>query len=174
MNGSRIRRLAAVAALLWLLSAPAPAAGDDCAVASIGQGDQGSSVAVSGAGGCEAFLGEPEPEPSPPPPPAPPPPPPPRPAPPPPPPPPSPPPPTAPPVRSPEPPPPPPAPPPPSPSPSPTVRPSAPSPRPVALPAYRKPPRKVPRPGSSLVSTTLLITAPAVFAVAVLRPRSSR
>ncbi|MFJ3146621.1 hypothetical protein [Streptomyces halstedii] len=44
----------------------------------------------------------------------------------------------------------------------------------MALPTYRKPPRKVPRPRSSLVSTTLLITAPAVFAVAVLRPRSSR
>jgi len=44
----------------------------------------------------------------------------------------------------------------------------------VALPAYRKTTRKEPRSGLSLVSTTLLITAPAVFAVAVLRPRSSR
>ncbi|WP_406432055.1 hypothetical protein [Streptomyces sp. NBC_01589] len=42
----------------------------------------------------------------------------------------------------------------------------------MALPAYRKPPRKVPQRGPSLVTLTLLITAPAVFAVAVLRPRS--
>ncbi|MER5495812.1 MULTISPECIES: hypothetical protein [unclassified Streptomyces] len=42
----------------------------------------------------------------------------------------------------------------------------------MALPTYRKPPRKVPRRGTSLVTLTLLITAPAVFAVAVLRPRS--
>lgn len=60
----------------------------------------------------------------------------------------------------------------PPPSPSPSVRPTHPAPRPVALPAYRKPPRKVPRRGTSLVTLTLLITAPAVFAVAVLRPRS--
>ncbi|MER5849674.1 hypothetical protein ABT126_22155 [Streptomyces sp. NPDC002012] len=52
------------------------------------------------------------------------------------------------------------------------MRPTHPAPRPVALPAYRKPPRKVPRRGTSLVTLTLLITAPAVFAVAVLRPRS--
>ncbi|MDX3327978.1 hypothetical protein PV405_25520, partial [Streptomyces sp. ME02-6979-3A] len=58
--------------------------------------------------------------------------------------------------------------------PPPTVRPSPPAPAPVALPTYRKPPRKTPRAGPSLVSLTLLITAPAVFAVAVLRPRSSR
>ncbi|MGW4256020.1 hypothetical protein [Streptomyces californicus] len=49
-----------------------------------------------------------------------------------------------------------------------------PRPRAVALPTYRKPARKQPRSGPSLVSLTLLITAPAVFAVAVLRPRSSR
>nr|WP_104783010.1 hypothetical protein [Streptomyces sp. QL37]PPQ55652.1 hypothetical protein C5F59_02300 [Streptomyces sp. QL37] len=62
----------------------------------------------------------------------------------------------------------------PEPSPSPaTVRP-APPPAPVALPTYRKATRKTPRTGPSLVSLTLLITAPAVFAVAVLRPRSSR
>ncbi|MGW3719616.1 hypothetical protein ACWD8L_21275 [Streptomyces sp. NPDC005133] len=42
----------------------------------------------------------------------------------------------------------------------------------MALPDYRRPPRKVPRRGPSLVTLTLLITAPAVFAVAVLRPRS--
>ncbi|MEU6924374.1 MULTISPECIES: hypothetical protein [unclassified Streptomyces] len=52
------------------------------------------------------------------------------------------------------------------------MRPSPPAPRPVALPAYRKPPRKVVRHGTSVVTLTLLITAPAVFAVAVLRPRS--
>ncbi|MEU0632722.1 hypothetical protein [Streptomyces sp. NPDC005989] len=42
----------------------------------------------------------------------------------------------------------------------------------MALPTYRKQPRKVVRHGTSLVNLTLLITAPAVFAVAVLRPRS--
>ncbi|WP_392674462.1 hypothetical protein [Streptomyces sp. LN785] len=42
----------------------------------------------------------------------------------------------------------------------------------MALPDYRRPPRKVPKHGASLVTLTLLITAPAVFAVAVLRPRS--
>lgn len=42
----------------------------------------------------------------------------------------------------------------------------------MALPAYQKPPRKVPTRGTSVVTLTLLITAPAVFAVAVLRPRS--
>ncbi|WP_033894982.1 hypothetical protein [Streptomyces anulatus] len=44
----------------------------------------------------------------------------------------------------------------------------------MALPTYRKPTRRQPRSGPSLVSLTLLITAPAVFAIAVLRPRSSR
>lgn len=44
----------------------------------------------------------------------------------------------------------------------------------MALPAYRNTARKAPRAGPSLVSLTLVITAPAVFAVAVLRPRSSR
>lgn len=181
--GSRIWRLTA-ATLLLLLAVPLPAAGDDCAVASIGQGDGGSSVAVAGEGRCGAVVTEPEPEPEP----APPPPPPPRPPAPPPPP------------TPPPPPPPPPAPapaptvpapavpvPPPAPTPEPepepepeaapprpTVRPTPPPPAPVALPSYRKPPRKQPRSGPSLVSLTLLITAPAVFAVAVLRPRSSR
>ncbi|MFD5032348.1 hypothetical protein ACFVWX_07370 [Streptomyces sp. NPDC058220] len=42
----------------------------------------------------------------------------------------------------------------------------------MALPAYRKATRKQPRSGPSLVSLMLLITAPAVLAVAVLRPRS--
>ncbi|MFD9905921.1 hypothetical protein [Streptomyces sp. NPDC059063] len=42
----------------------------------------------------------------------------------------------------------------------------------MAYPAYDTPPRKrPPRGGPSLVSLTLLITAPAVFAVAALRPR---
>ncbi|EFE79182.1 hypothetical protein K7395_34180 [Streptomyces filamentosus] len=54
------------------------------------------------------------------------------------------------------------------------MRTEPPKPRPVALPTYRKPTRKEPRSGPSLVSLTLLITAPAVFAVAVLRPRSPR
>ncbi|MER5467677.1 hypothetical protein [Streptomyces sp. NPDC002685] len=43
---------------------------------------------------------------------------------------------------------------------------------PVSYPAYRTPPHKhPPRGGPSLVSFTLLITAPAVLAVAALRPR---
>ncbi|WUR78567.1 hypothetical protein OG967_06830 [Streptomyces phaeochromogenes] len=59
----------------------------------------------------------------------------------------------------------------PTPTPTPTVRPS-PSPTPVSYPPYRTRPRKAPpRGGPSLVSLTLLITAPAVFAVAALRPR---
>ncbi|MCX4966237.1 hypothetical protein OHA98_15610 [Streptomyces sp. NBC_00654] len=44
----------------------------------------------------------------------------------------------------------------------------------MALPTYRRAAHKTPGSGPSLVSLTLLITAPAVFAVAVLRPRSSR
>ncbi len=179
--GSRIARLTAVASLLWLTALPPPATADSCAVASIGQDGSVSAIAVAGDGGCVA-VSEPEPPPPPPPPkPAPPPPPPPPPAPPPPPPPPSPPPvvaepPPPPPPPSPAPPPPPPpAPAPkPSPAPKPPVRTKPPEPRPVALPTYRKPARKEPRSGPSLVSLTLLITAPAVFAVAVLRPRSSR
>ncbi|MDJ0465323.1 hypothetical protein QMK30_28180, partial [Streptomyces sp. H27-C3] len=42
----------------------------------------------------------------------------------------------------------------------------------VALPTYRRATRQEPRGGPSLVSLTLLVTAPAVFAAAVLRPRS--
>ncbi|MEU5717023.1 hypothetical protein AB0G71_14745 [Streptomyces sp. NPDC020403] len=47
-------------------------------------------------------------------------------------------------------------------------------PRPITLPTYRKAARKASRSGTSLISLTLVVTAPAVFAVAVLRPRSSR
>ncbi|MFG2502787.1 hypothetical protein ACGFSB_31830 [Streptomyces sp. NPDC048441] len=42
----------------------------------------------------------------------------------------------------------------------------------MSYPSYRTAPRKSPPPsGPSLVSLTLLITAPAVLAVAALRPR---
>ncbi|WP_179367806.1 hypothetical protein [Streptomyces albidoflavus] len=48
----------------------------------------------------------------------------------------------------------------------------SPSVKPVVYPAYRPPARRTqPRHGPSLVSLTLLITAPAVLAVAALRPR---
>jgi hypothetical protein len=55
----------------------------------------------------------------------------------------------------------------------PSVKPPAkPSARPVSYPAYRpKAHARPPRHGPSLVTLTLLITAPAVLAVAVLRPR---
>lgn len=175
--GSLIGRLSAAVALIWLLTAPAPAVADNCAYASIGDDGGSSAVASSGDGSCHAGP-KPQPAPPPPPPPAPPPP---SPPPPPPPPPPLPPPPAPPtpptppaPPAPPEPeqappPPPPPPPPSPSPSPSPSVRPT---PRPVALPAYRRPVRKAPQRHTSLVTLSLMITAPAVFAVAVLRPRS--
>ncbi|MFI5756323.1 hypothetical protein [Streptomyces sp. NPDC051569] len=42
----------------------------------------------------------------------------------------------------------------------------------MALPVYRKATRKQPKGGTSPVVLMLLITAPAVLAVAVLRPRS--
>ncbi|MFF3419801.1 hypothetical protein ACFYW9_34765 [Streptomyces sp. NPDC002698] len=59
----------------------------------------------------------------------------------------------------------------PKPAPTPSARP-APAPVPVSYPAYRTPPHKhAPSGGPSLVSFTLLITAPAVLAVAALRPR---
>ncbi|MET7985824.1 hypothetical protein [Streptomyces sp. NPDC005281] len=59
----------------------------------------------------------------------------------------------------------------PAPTPTPSARP-APPPVPVSYPAYRAPAHKhAPRNGPSLVSFTLLITAPAVLAVAALRPR---
>ncbi|MGW2658897.1 hypothetical protein ACWC1D_35325, partial [Streptomyces sp. NPDC001478] len=54
-------------------------------------------------------------------------------------------------------------------------RPASSSPAPatrIALPTYRRPVRKTLRRHTSLVTLTLMITAPAVFAVAVLRPRS--
>ncbi|MBT2398375.1 hypothetical protein J7E89_21000, partial [Streptomyces sp. ISL-100] len=60
----------------------------------------------------------------------------------------------------------------PTPKPSPYARPKPPSPTPVAIPVYRQATRKEPHNGPSLVSLTLLVTAPAVFAAAVLRPRS--
>lgn len=179
--GSLIWRLATALALTWLLSSPAPALADSCAYASIGDEGGGTAVAVSGDGSC--FAG-PEPEPTPTPPPKPTPPPPPKPPPPPPPPKPAPPPPPPPPAPAPvaPAPPPPPPPPPPSPAPKPAPKPK-PSPKPtpsvrpspsvhVALPAYRRPVRKTPERHTSLVTLTLVITAPAVFAVAVLRPRS--
>ncbi|WP_343242168.1 hypothetical protein [Streptomyces sp. SID9727] len=175
MYGSLFWRLAAALALTWLLTAPTPASADSCAYASIGEEDGGTAVVISGDGDC--FAGpepEPTPTPTPKPKPPPPPPPPPKPAPPPPPPPPPP------PAPEPEPapPPPPPPPPPPAPKPAPKPKPSpSPSVRPspsvhVALPAYRRPVRKTPQRHTSLVTLTLMITAPAVFAVAVLRPRS--
>ncbi|MER5747488.1 hypothetical protein [Streptomyces sp. NPDC002225] len=168
MYGSFIGRFGAALALLWLLGTPTPARADSCAYASVGEAGDGSSwIATAGIGPC---FPSPTPTPAPPapppsssPPPAPVPPPPSRPAPPRP---------TPGPVV-----PPPPAPPsPPAPSPDPTpsssARPAPPSPRPVALPHYRRPERKTVRHSGSVVTTTLLITAPAVFAVAVLRPRS--
>jgi hypothetical protein len=42
----------------------------------------------------------------------------------------------------------------------------------VALPSYHKAARKQPRKGTSPVLMMLMLTAPAVLAVAVLRPRS--
>lgn len=44
----------------------------------------------------------------------------------------------------------------------------------MALPAYKAPVRKKPHTGPPIVTLMLLVMAPAVFAVAVLRPRSSR
>ncbi|MEU2434453.1 hypothetical protein ABZ611_34100 [Streptomyces sp. NPDC007861] len=171
--GSLVGRLLAAAALAWLLAAPLPAVADNCSYASIGGDGSLSAVAVAGTGSCSAGP-SPAPEPSPPPRPAPPPPP-------------EPPPPPPPPPRAeaePAPPqPPPPAPPtpapplpapapPPPPAPAPTVRPALGVPSPVALPSYRRPRREEPRGGPSLVSLTLLVTAPAVLAAAFLRPRS--
>ncbi|MEI5103045.1 hypothetical protein RB200_36525 [Streptomyces sp. PmtG] len=75
-------------------------------------------------------------------------------------------------VPAPPPPPSPPAPRPAPPKPKPSPRHAKPAPKPVHYPAYRVPTRRQqPRGGPSLVSLTLLITAPAVFAVAALRPR---
>ncbi|MEU8543680.1 hypothetical protein AB0C52_27435 [Streptomyces sp. NPDC048717] len=69
------------------------------------------------------------------------------------------------------PPPPPPAPPAP---PSPSARPRPHVPAAVALPHYRRTARAKPKSSPNVVTTTLLITAPAVLATAILRPRSSR
>ncbi|MGW9638549.1 hypothetical protein ACWHAU_05235 [Streptomyces albidoflavus] len=171
--------LVAVACLAWLLSAPLPAHASDCGYASIGDGEE-SNVSVSTDGDCSAGPLPPEPAPTPTPTPTPKPP-----APEPPPPPPAPTPKTeppkavVPPVRpTPPPAPTPPAPPPkpgPTPTPEPSPTPSAtrsPSVKPVVYPAYRPPTRRTqPRHGPSLVSLTLLITAPAVLSVAALRPR---
>lgn len=184
-------RVLALLALTWFLSgAPAgEASADACAYASIGPDGSVDAVAVAGSGWCgpppvippPCPSPTPEPPPPPPPKPTPPKPTPPKPTPPPPP----------RPTPRPEPPapPPPPAPaprphlaapppkPPPAPRPSPTRsrKPSPPpkaSPSPVSYPEYRTSPRKhPPRGGPPLVSLTLLITAPAVLAVAALRPR---
>ncbi|MBT2443815.1 hypothetical protein J7E93_27700, partial [Streptomyces sp. ISL-36] len=59
-----------------------------------------------------------------------------------------------------------------TPSPAPSLRPRPPAATPVALPAYRRAARPEPEGGPSLVSMTLLVTAPAVLATALLRPRS--
>lgn len=176
-------RVLALLTLTWIIGgAPASAAvADSCAYASIGP-DGTDAVAVAGDGLCTISP----PPPSPPPAPKPPPPPPPAPAPkprpkPPPPAPPPPPPPVSPTPRPPAVAPPPrPAPPPaPKPKPTPTPTPSPthkarpePSATPVSYPAYRAPTRKhSPRSGPSLVSLTLLVTVPALLAVAALRPR---
>ncbi|MGW4750263.1 hypothetical protein ACWEPR_36310, partial [Streptomyces sp. NPDC004290] len=63
-------------------------------------------------------------------------------------------------------------PPPPSPSPTPTLRPRPATPSPVALPHYRQAARAQKKGGTSVVTATLMITAPAVLATAILRPRS--
>ncbi|WP_306337611.1 hypothetical protein [Streptomyces sp. KL118A] len=174
--------LLALALLLGASSAVGSASADDCAYASIDQGGStsGGTVVVAGDGAdCHAGpTHRPKPPPPPPEPPPPPPPPPPTP-------------------RAPEPPPPPPAPAPPKPTvrpapppPPPPARAAAPAPAPkpepkpkpsvrppkppkrVTYPEYHAPPRKSPpRHGPSLVSLTLLVTAPAVLAVAALRPR---
>ncbi|MER5437374.1 hypothetical protein [Streptomyces sp. NPDC002790] len=168
-----VTRVIAVLATAWLCGAPSAAAtaapvavpADNCAYASVDGGSSGHAVAVSGSGVCRAGPSTPPPKkpaPKPPPPkPAPPPPPPPPPTP-----------------TPPPPPPPPPAPePPPKPRPKPTptpthTKPPPPSPKPVHYPAYRPTAHRAPpRDGPSLVTLTLLITAPAVLAVAALRPR---
>lgn len=189
-------RTLAVTGLLCILSAPVPAAADVCVSAWTGPGGSGA-VVVIGDGPCLPSPPHPpppppEPPPEPPPPPPQPPEPPPEPSEPPPPPPPPPepepeppvvaepapvPPPVAPPPvrRAAE----PPAAPPPAPSPSPSVAPPPPPPKagpPVVrvLPAYKTPVRKQPTNSTSVVMLMLLLTAPAVLAAAILRPRSSR
>ncbi|MEU8760270.1 hypothetical protein [Streptomyces sp. NPDC048659] len=61
---------------------------------------------------------------------------------------------------------------PPKPSPTPTLRPRPPAP--VALPHYQRTARAKPKSAPNVITTTLLITAPAVIATAILRPRGSR
>lgn len=176
-------RVLALLTLTWIIGgAPASAAvADSCAYASIGP-DGTDAVAVAGGDLCT--ISPPPPSPTPPPVPKPPPPPPPAPPPrprpkPPPPVPPPPPPPASPTPRPPAVAPPPRPAPPPAPKPTPTPTPSPthkarpkPSATPVSYPAYRAPTRKhSPRSGPSLVSLTLLVTVPALLAVAALRPR---
>ncbi|WP_189833915.1 hypothetical protein [Streptomyces zaomyceticus] len=52
------------------------------------------------------------------------------------------------------------------------MRPRPPAPGPVALPHYRRATRAEPKSGTSVVTATLMITAPAVLATAILRARS--
>ncbi|WP_188272623.1 hypothetical protein [Streptomyces sp. CBMA152] len=58
-------------------------------------------------------------------------------------------------------------------TPTPSATPPASHPKPMLVHAYRMPPRKKPSALLSPVTLVLLIAAPAVLAVAVLRPRSS-
>ncbi|MDX2822252.1 hypothetical protein PV416_14370, partial [Streptomyces ipomoeae] len=59
----------------------------------------------------------------------------------------------------------------PKPTPTPSKRPTV-SPTPVSYPPYRTPARPhAKRSGPSLVSLALLVTVPALFAAAALRPR---
>lgn len=181
---TRVWALLALTLLLGTCAAAGTAVASDCGYASIDQGgaSSGGNIAVAGDGDCWAGPTH-RPKPPPPAPPhPPPPPPPPAHAPPPPPPPPKAqavqPPPAAPAAKpSPAPPTPKPTPsrsapkPPPAPGPPAPGRTTKPSPS-VTYPAYHPPPRtRPPRRGPSLVSLTLLITAPAVLAVAALRPR---
>ncbi|MFJ4214863.1 hypothetical protein ACIP27_19290, partial [Streptomyces hydrogenans] len=62
----------------------------------------------------------------------------------------------------------------PPPPPSPAAAPPAAPPSPVPLPHYQRTSRPQPKSTSSPVTTMLLLTAPAVLATAILRPRSSR
>ncbi len=52
------------------------------------------------------------------------------------------------------------------------MRPRPPSPSSVALPHYRPATHTKQKGGTSVVTATLMITAPAVLATAILRPRS--
>lgn len=57
-------------------------------------------------------------------------------------------------------------------APPPSARPEPPSAAPVALPHYRPATRPRPKRGTSVLTTTLVIIAPAVLATAILRSRS--